>query len=89
MDSIIVHPRIFERHPEISEKDVRDAWAGCIKAVPRFDRNPNEYIAIGCDSNGRLLEMIAVITDRRDWLVFHAFTPPTHKALKELGMTGR
>lgn len=89
MDGFIIHPHIVERHPEISEEDVADAWVGCIKAVPRLDRNPNEYIAIGCDSKGRLLELIAVRLGTGEWLIYHAFTPPTHKALQELGMTRR
>lgn len=89
MESVVVHPRVNERHPEIGGQDVLDAWDACIRAVPRIDRNPNEYIAVGCDSKGRLLEMIAVHTDQGGWVIYHAFTPPTRKALKELGIARR
>ena len=86
MEEAIVHPRVQERHPEISEQDVLDAWVSCIRAVPRLDQNPNEYIALGCDSKGRLLEMIALRGSGGILSVYHAKTPPTRKALIELGM---
>jgi hypothetical protein len=86
MDDAIVHPRVSERHPEISVDDVLDAWESCVRARPRLDRNPNEYIAIGADRTGRLIEMIAARTLDGDWVIYHAFTPPTPKALSELGM---
>ena len=83
----MVHPRVFERHPELSEEDILGAWGACIRAVPRLDKDPNEYIAIGSDSKGRLIEMIAQKVDSGFWIIYHAFTPPTIKALRELGMT--
>lgn len=89
MDTIIVHPRVGKRHPEIAEQDVREAWEACIRSAPRLDRSPIEYIAIGCDSKGRLLEMVALRTPDGDLVVYHAMTPPTRKALMELGMVRR
>ena len=87
MNDVVIHPRITERHPDISQADALAAWNNCIRSVPRLDRRPNEYIAIGPDSSGRLLEMIAVITEDAI-LIYHAFTPPTKKALTELGFIG-
>jgi hypothetical protein len=89
MKDIVVHPRISERHPDISETDVKDAWESCILARPRLDRSPNEYIAIGADSKGRLIEMIACMISDGTWIIYHAFTPPTKKALYELGLVRR
>lgn len=89
MDKIVVHPRITERHPEIEAQDVLDAWDACIRAVPRIGTDAIEYIAIGSDSHGRLLEMVARDTGAGVWIIYHAFTPPTIKALRELGMTRR
>ncbi|MEG2200618.1 MAG: hypothetical protein RRX94_00285 [Raoultibacter sp.] len=87
MDSeIVVHPRVFERHPEITEKDVLTAWSGFVRMIPRLDRNPNEYIAIGFDGAGRLLEMIGRRTAQGVVIVYHAMTPPTQKAMVELGL---
>ena len=53
------------------------------------DTDAVDYIAIGADSNGRLIEMVARATEDGEWVIFHAFTPPTKKALRELGMTRR
>jgi hypothetical protein len=89
MDNVTIHPRVNERHPEICDADVLDAWQNCIRAVPRIDKNPNEYIAVGADSNGRLIEVIALRSLDGDWLIYHAMTPPTRRVLRELGMVGR
>ena len=85
----IVHPRANERHPELTEQDVLDAWEACIKYAPRMDRENDEVIAVGMDSRGRLLEMIARRIENGSFVIFHAFTPPTKKALFELGFTKR
>lgn len=66
-----------------------DAWASCIAAAPRLDRDPREYLAIGADSHGRLVEMVARRTEAGAFVIFHAFTPPTRKAMAELGITKR
>jgi hypothetical protein len=87
--STVVHPRVRERHPELSEKDVLDAWRNCIRSVPRQEKVSLDYIALGADSKGRLIEMIALCSPEGDWLIYHAMTPPTKKALVELGMSRR
>ena len=89
MDRIIVHGRIAERHPNISPKDVVFAWNTAIVSAPRLAKNPDQYVAIGFDESGRLLEMVAVRTDEGDWLVFHAMTPPTDGTFRELGIDRR
>ena len=89
MENVVVHPRIHRRHPDVSDQDVRDAWAGCIRSVPRLGADGDEYVAVGCDAKGRLLEMVARRIDADTWLVFHVMTPPTRKTLVELGMTRR
>ena len=88
-DEVYVHPRISELHPEVTEQDVLDAWESCIKFVPRLDCDPIEYLAVGMDARGRLIEMIARQTSIGSYIVFHAFTPPTRKMLFELGMVKR
>jgi len=84
VESVVVHPRIFEKHPEISEQDVLDAWHSCFRSRSRIDKNPHEYIAIGADRQGRLLELVAKCSVDGDWLIYHAMTPPSKKTLKEL-----
>ena len=81
---VIVHPRIMERHPAISEEDVLFAWQHAAQTALRTE-SPNfpEVLSVGCDSRGRLLEMVGtLIVD--GWLIYHAMTPPSKKTLTEL-----
>ena len=82
----VVHPRISVRHPEISEGDVIHAWENALRSASRLPDKPDEYIAVGFDSNGRLLEVVAVRGQDGKWLAFHAMTPPSSKTFKELGI---
>jgi hypothetical protein len=84
-----VHPRVHQRHPEITDNDVLDAWVHCILSRPRLDKDPNEYLAVGVDANGRLIELAALRGADNVWIIFHAMTPPTKKTLKELGLSDR
>lgn len=72
-DEPIIHPRIHERHPQISEHDVLDAWHGALLSAPRMDGS-GSWITVGMDSNGRLLEMVSINRHGR-WLIYHAMTP--------------
>lgn len=85
MDAVKVHPRIKGRHPDITEQDVLDAWKNCFRSVPRLDRLLHEYIAVGADNKGRLIEMVALRSSDASWLIYHAMTPPSKKTLTELG----
>ena len=87
MDTPIVHPRVLERHSEFAEQDITHAWNNCISFRRREDIESDEYIAVGSDQNGRLLELVAECKSD-DWLIYHAMTPPSKKTLKELGLTG-
>ena len=85
----VVHPRVSQRHPELSEADVLAAWDACIAHVMRLDLDRCECLAVGCDTRGRLVEMVAAESRGGGWVIYHAFTPPTRKELRELGMLGR
>ena len=89
MEEVWVHPRIVEKHPELSEDAVLHAWNSCLKSVPRVDKGPDEYIAVGIDSSGRMVEMIARRTSDGSFIIYHAFTPPTRKMLFELKLLNR
>lgn len=78
--------RIHARHPEIDAKDVLTAWENAVAHAPRNDCRPFEYIAVGFDAKGRGIEMIGRRTPNGDWVIWRAFTPPTTKALRELGL---
>lgn len=89
MIRVIVHPRVMERHPELTEKDVLSAWENMLAYLPRLGDDPDQYIAVGSDSNGRLIEMVARRTADGTWVIFHAMTPPSRKTLIELKLTRR
>lgn len=76
-----VHPRIHERHPEISGEDVRTAWENYAVACS-YDQLERE-LRVDFDGSARQLEMIGILTGG-EWLVYHAMTPPTRKFLKEI-----
>ena len=86
MDIIYVDDRIPLRHPEIQKPDVIYAWKNSVRSCPRLEKNPDEYLAIGIDGKGRFLEMVGIRDSYGDWLVYHALTPPTDNALRELEM---
>jgi hypothetical protein len=88
VDRIFVHKRVSQKHHELCDQDVLDAWENCIRSRPRIDKNPDEYIAVGLDRNGRAIEMTAKRSLGGDWLIYHAMTPPSKKTLKELGLGG-
>jgi len=86
MDRVFVDDRVPLRHPDISKEDVKAAWINCIKSRPRLGKNPDEYLAIGTDGKGRLLELVVLRDSEGDWLVYHAKTPPMENAKRELGV---
>ena len=86
---LIVHPRVRQRHPDIDEDDVMAAWESAIVSTPRVGTNSDEYIALGFDGKGRLIEVVAVRLESGDWLIFHATTPPSDKTFAELGIDRR
>ena len=89
MDRVFVDDRVSLRHPNISKEDATTAWGNCIKSRPRLDKNSSEYLAIGTDGKGRLIELVALRDTEGDWLIYHAMTPPTENAKRELQMHRR
>ena len=71
------------------EQGVLTAWENAIRSAPRPEKDPDEYVAIGFDSKGRLIEMVAIRESSGDWMLYHAKTPPTKKTLAELRRTMR
>lgn len=86
--SVYVHRRVSQRHPELIDADVHSAWESKISWAVRLTSERNHIVAVGFDSNGRLIEMVAV-SNGEDYLIFHAMTPPSKKTLTELGLLGR
>lgn len=82
---VIVHPRIVECHPELTENDVREAWENYVRMMMR-EETEEYYVAVGFDLKGRAVEMVAVETIEGNWYIYHAMTPPSTKVLHELGL---
>ncbi len=84
MSSIGVHPRITQRHPEITDEDVVYAMRGMIRYKQRKN---GEWIAVGLDGRNRLIELVYQYDEEDDFFfVFHGMTPPSSKTLLELGL---
>lgn len=84
MSQIGVHPRISERHPEVSDADVMAAMRSMIRYK---QRDSGEWIAVGTDSRSRLVELVYIYdTDDDYFFVYHGMTPPSGKTLRELGL---
>lgn len=81
---VMVHPRVHQRHPDVTDEDVYAAWISCIKSLMR--PNTHNLIGVGYDLSGRLLEFTAHPSqDGTDWLVYHAMRC-TRKTMLELGI---
>lgn len=80
-----VHPRIHAKQPDVEPADVRAAFEATLRKAPRLDTEPTQWVGVGLDGNGRLLEYVAVETGPDEWLVFHAM-PATTKVLIETGL---
>ncbi len=91
MNEVYVDDRVETRHPElhITKEDAATAWHNVVKSKPRLGKNPDEYLAIGIDGKGRMMELVAVRDGEGDFLIYHAFTPPQGNAKRELGIAGR
>lgn len=79
-----VHPRVSAKRPEITDTDVETAFEAALRSRGR-DTNPIQWVGVGVDSQGRLLEFIAVEDEPDGWLVFHAMIA-TQKVLNEVGL---
>ena len=85
MGTVVIHPRVMERHPELSEDDVLQAWERYVR-ISKREGVDDYYVALGFDMHGRAIEMVAVETIEGNWYVFHAMTPPAKGILRELGL---
>lgn len=88
MDEVFADDRVETRHPEqeITKGDAISAWYNAIRSKPRLNKNPDEYIAIGIDGKGRIMELVAVRDKDGRFFIYHAFIPPQDNAKRELGM---
>lgn len=74
MNRVYVDGGVVTRHPEqkIEKADAVTAWNNAIRSRPGLEKNPAEYLAIGIDDKGRLMEPIAIRNDNEDFLIYAA-----------------
>ncbi|GAA2027693.1 hypothetical protein GCM10009720_04270 [Yaniella flava] len=72
------------KRPEISDEDVITAFETALSSRGR-NTDPIQWVGVGIDGQGRLLEFVAVEDEPDGWLVFHAMIATT-KVLNELGL---
>ena len=84
MDELVIHPRVFERHPELKKEDVVTAWKNSYYEAMRPE-SPNhpEFLWIGEDDQGRVIEMVGTPIEN-GWLVYHANTPLSKRTRIEI-----
>lgn len=72
----------------VSEDDIRYAWSNFVRKRYRGAPNEGEVVAVGYDTKGRFLQIVAA---ERPYgtVIFHAMQPPTMKVLIELGLVRR
>lgn len=77
---IVILDRIHQRHPELTERNVITAFRSVMVDI---QRRGNVWMAVGLDDRGRNVEMLyKVIGD--NIVIYHAFTPPTKKFMREI-----
>ena len=86
MGDVVIHPRVFERHLDLTEDDVPGAWDNTLRWVTRSRSAFDETVAVGIADSGKTLEMAAVFREDGTWLVYHAMCPPTNGTLREVGL---
>jgi|GEM_PF-910612 len=69
---------------EVTSRPAAAAFEGTLRSRAR-DTDPIQWVGVGTDAQGRLIEYIAVENEPDGWLVFHAMMAST-KVLKELGL---
>ena len=79
-----VHSRVTVRHPEITTTDILNAFENTLRSRARAT-SPIQWVGVGPDKQGRLLEYIAVEDEPDGWLIFHAMLA-TKKVMVEVGL---
>ena len=83
---IVIHKRIKERHPDISDDEILEALDKTINWTQR-QKHRGEVFGIGITSKGRFIEY-TYIEHEGKILVYHA-QDATLNGFKELGLTDR
>ena len=81
MSDVIVLPSALKHG--LSEDALRGAWVNFVRKRPR---GVDCWVAIGFDSAGNEVEMVALVTAANETLIIHGFSPATEKVKRDLGL---
>ena len=84
-DSIMVLPRVTDRHPEISKADIKAAVSNALAIRRRNYDSPCHYTIAGADTKGRLIEIVGAEQVDGTLIVYHAMKL-TNKMANELDL---
>ena len=77
---------MHEAHPDIEDRDATSAFRNTLRSIPREGTGfPPQWVGVGMDSKGRLLQYVAIDEGSDQWLIFHAMQATT-KVLREVGL---
>ncbi|MBQ9069148.1 MAG: hypothetical protein IJ131_08830 [Eggerthellaceae bacterium] len=83
MDELIIDEHALMHG--LAADDIEYAWYNFVAKMHRGAPKEGEIIAVGYDGKGRFLEMVGAERPFAT-IVFHAISPPTRNAMRELGM---
>ena len=88
VELIGIHPHAYKHG--LTSDEIEHAWRNAFEQARR-DRADGrvDYLLVGLDQKGRLIELIARCCGKDQYIIFHAITPPTRKFLLEMGLSGR
>ena len=81
MNEISIHKTALKHG--LTEQSIREAWDNFIVRRARGD---DYLVAIGFDSLGREIEMVALVMVDGSLLIIHGMSPSTEKLRRELGL---
>lgn len=77
MGDVVIRPRVFEQHLDLTEDDVLSAWDNTLRWVIRSRSAFDGTVAVGIAGSGKTLEMAAVFREDGTWLVTPCARPRT------------
>lgn len=87
MDLIAIHPNSYKHG--LDDDAIEHTWRNAFEWLRRErDDGKTEYVLLGVDQQGRLVELVARSIGDDGYIVFHANTPPSSRVLTELGLNG-
>lgn len=88
MDLVGIHSNAYKHG--LSKQEIEHVWRNAFEWIRRDrDDGKTEYVLVGVDYRGRLVELIARSTGDDGYIVFHANTPLSRRVREELGLDGR